>query len=231
MPSSEKSSPASALLSGTPLNERPGRRLHLLIDDHITPHRPHREGLARRAVSIAGRARRSRAETPAAFPLLDLPTVRNIFTETGEGQPRPRPAAEDAAAAAGLARRRRNAARVRLAKRFCLPILRRLPLERYRRANNPATVSDPLRDKLGQVRAAIEPRKGELGPSAPIRLFCHMVNITMIAVLGPIAAALELYALMRGENPRITAAAIVGTGLALQVEMATAMPVIDLLLP
>jgi hypothetical protein len=85
-----------------------------------------------------------------------------------------------------------------------------------------AKASNPKQDRtkdhdLQRLRSALYPPPEQLPPrlnSNQMRLAAHTMNATLIMVSLPIGAALTTYAVLRGENMRMTTAAMVFTGLA-----------------
>lgn len=71
--------------------------------------------------------------------------------------------------------------------------------------------------ELARVRTALYP--GETPPpphlvSPQLRLAAHTMNATLIMVALPVGAAMLTYSVLRGENMRLTSAALVATGFA-----------------
>jgi hypothetical protein len=75
----------------------------------------------------------------------------------------------------------------------------------------------PKDQDLLRLRVALYPPAEDLPPrlnSNQMRLATHTMNATLIMVSLPLGAALTTYAVLRGENMRMTTAAMVFTGLA-----------------
>ena len=70
--------------------------------------------------------------------------------------------------------------------------------------------------ELARVRAALymtEPTPVRSLPSTPMRLAAHAMNATLIVVWPPLGAAVMTYALLRGEDMKLSARLMVLTGL------------------
>lgn len=83
-------------------------------------------------------------------------------------------------------------------------------------ATNPA-LALPRDQDLLRLRAALYPEAEKTRPhlaSNQMRLAAHAMNATLIMASLPLGAALTTYAVLRGENMRVTTAAMVFTGLA-----------------
>lgn len=71
--------------------------------------------------------------------------------------------------------------------------------------------------ELARVRTALYPAPTPLPPhlvSPQLRLAAHTMNATLIMVALPVGAAMLTYSVLRGENMRLTTAALVATGFA-----------------
>ncbi|MDB5665303.1 MAG: hypothetical protein JWS11_1846 [Cypionkella sp.] len=75
----------------------------------------------------------------------------------------------------------------------------------------------PKNPELARLRTALYP---EVEPPPPhlispqMRLAAHTMNATLIIVALPVGAAMLTYSVLRGENMRLTSAALVATGIA-----------------
>lgn len=70
--------------------------------------------------------------------------------------------------------------------------------------------------ELARVRTALYPEETPPPPhlvSPQLRLAAHTMNATLIMVALPVGAAMLTYSVLRGENMRLTSAALVATGL------------------
>lgn len=79
------------------------------------------------------------------------------------------------------------------------------------------TITAPKDHDLSRLRLALYPPAEDLAPrltSNQMRLAAHAMNATLIMASLPIGVALTTYAVLRGENMRMTTAAMVFTGLA-----------------
>lgn len=84
------------------------------------------------------------------------------------------------------------------------------------RASNDHPHIPRIRDyELSRLRAALYPKDEEdtERASPQMRLAAHTMNATLIMVALPVGAAMLTYSLLRGDNMRLTSAALVATGL------------------
>ncbi|GLS87362.1 hypothetical protein GCM10010873_23360 [Cypionkella aquatica] len=75
----------------------------------------------------------------------------------------------------------------------------------------------PRNPELARLRAALYPPEPIVLPhldSTQMRLAAHTMNATLMMVALPVGAAMLTYSVLRGENMRLTSAALVGTGVA-----------------
>ena len=81
--------------------------------------------------------------------------------------------------------------------------------------DQPAPTPDDL-DRLRRMREvlyAVDPDAPPLPvPSVQMRLAVHAMNGTLVAAAGPVGVAVMTYSLIRGENMRLTACAMVACG-------------------
>lgn len=91
----------------------------------------------------------------------------------------------------------------------------------YQRGFNPSNdrphIPLPRDPELARLRSALYPEQAPQAPhliSPQLRLAAHTMNATLIMVALPLGAAMMTYSVLRGENMRLTSAALVATGLA-----------------
>lgn len=75
----------------------------------------------------------------------------------------------------------------------------------------------PRDAELSRLRMALYPNEAPPPPhlvSPQMRLAAHTMNATLIMVALPVGAAMLTYSVLRGENMRLTSAALVATGIA-----------------
>ncbi|MEO5613313.1 MAG: hypothetical protein ABIR04_00085 [Cypionkella sp.] len=78
----------------------------------------------------------------------------------------------------------------------------------------------PRDAELSRLRLALYPTEEPPPPhlvSPQMRLAAHTMNATLIIVALPVGAAMMTYSVLRGENMRLTSAALVATGIASQL--------------
>lgn len=99
----------------------------------------------------------------------------------------------------------------------------------FQPSNDNPDIPSPHDPELSRLRAALYPHEAEAPPhlvSPQMRLAAHTMNATLIMVALPVGAAMLTYSVLRGENMRLTSAALVATGFAatvLQGPMASAL--------
>lgn len=88
-------------------------------------------------------------------------------------------------------------------------------------ANDQPAQINPRNPELARLRMALYPPKPvaaapqpETPASTQLRLAAHAMNATLIIVALPVGAAMLTYSVLRGENMRLSTAAMVATGLA-----------------
>lgn len=89
----------------------------------------------------------------------------------------------------------------------------------FQPSNDRPDIPAPRDPELARLRAALyasEPAPPHL-ISPQMRLAAHTMNATLIMVALPVGAAMLTYSVLRGENMRLTSAALVATGLASQL--------------
>jgi hypothetical protein len=82
-------------------------------------------------------------------------------------------------------------------------------------ANDQPDLPRPRDPELARLRAALyEPRETDLPepPSAQMRLAVHAMNATLIVVYAPLGAAVMTYALLKGEDMKLSARLLMLTG-------------------
>ena len=88
----------------------------------------------------------------------------------------------------------------------------------FQPSNDRPHLPRPRDPELFRLRAALYPNEDENPPphlsSPQMRLAAHTMNATLIMVALPVGAAMLTYSVLRGENMRLTSAALVATGLA-----------------
>lgn len=87
----------------------------------------------------------------------------------------------------------------------------------FQPSNDRPDIPLPRDPELSRLRAALYPTDDTPAPhltSAQMRLAAHTMNATLIMVALPVGAAMLTYSVLRGENMRLTSAALVATGLA-----------------
>lgn len=169
----------------------------------IAPRRPDRAPMAQTADAPEWRAR------PDSLP--------NLFLDIFE---------PDTSDDAGIAGRRRIAAAIRAREAAESPELLNLWHDAFAIADTQAEAvltagdqSEPAFDDLDRLRQmrqvlyAIDPDAPPLPvASAQMRLAVHAMNGTLVAAAGPVGVAVMTYSLIRGEDIRLTACAMVGSG-------------------
>jgi hypothetical protein len=84
----------------------------------------------------------------------------------------------------------------------------------YTSANDRPDLPKPNDPDLARLRTALYPEvELPIPGSAQMRLAAYTMNATLVMVALPVGAAMMTYSLVRGENMRMTTAALVGTGL------------------
>jgi hypothetical protein len=86
-------------------------------------------------------------------------------------------------------------------------------------ANDRPHLPLPRNPELARVRSALYPPEMQaaavqLEVSPQLRLAAHTMNVTLIMVALPVGAAMMTYSVLRGENMRLSTAAMVATGFA-----------------
>ena len=87
----------------------------------------------------------------------------------------------------------------------------------FQPSNDRPHIPLPRDPELSRLRLALYPVDEEAPPhliSPQMRLAAHTMNATLIMVALPVGAAMMTYSVLRGENMRLTSAALVATGLA-----------------
>ena len=87
----------------------------------------------------------------------------------------------------------------------------------FQPSNDSPDIPLPRDPELSRLRAALYPVEDMPAPylvSPQMRLAAHTMNATLIMVALPVGAAMLTYSVLRGENMRLTSAALVATGLA-----------------
>lgn len=89
----------------------------------------------------------------------------------------------------------------------------------FESANDRPQLPAPRNPELARLRVALyppEPQADIVVPqvSTQMRLAAHTMNATLIMVALPVGAAMLTYSVLRGENMRLTTAAMVATGFA-----------------
>ena len=79
-------------------------------------------------------------------------------------------------------------------------------------ANDHPDVPRPRDPELARLRAALYPPPAPVTTSTPMRLAVHTMNATLIMVWLPVGAAILTYSVLKGDNLRLTTAALVATG-------------------
>lgn len=79
-------------------------------------------------------------------------------------------------------------------------------------ANDHPDVPRPRDPELARLRAALYPPPAPVATSTPMRLAVHTMNATLIMVWLPVGAAMLTYSVLKGDNLRLTTAALVATG-------------------
>ncbi len=87
----------------------------------------------------------------------------------------------------------------------------------FQPSNDRPHIPLPRDPELSRLRLALYPSDEAPPPyliSPQMRLAAHTMNATLIMVALPVGAAMMTYSVLRGENMRLTSAALVATGLA-----------------
>ena len=91
----------------------------------------------------------------------------------------------------------------------------------FQPSNDRPDIPLPRDPELSRLRMALYPTEEEAPPpyliSPQMRLAAHTMNATLIMVALPVGAAMLTYSVLRGENMRLTSAALVATGIASQL--------------
>ena len=88
----------------------------------------------------------------------------------------------------------------------------------FRPGNDRPDIPAPRDPELARLRDALYPPEDDAPPphlvSPQMRLAAHAMNATLIMVALPVGTAMLTYSVLRGENMRLTSAALVATGMA-----------------
>ena len=87
----------------------------------------------------------------------------------------------------------------------------------FQPSNDRPDIPRPRDPELSRLRLALYPTEQAVPPyliSPQMRLAAHTMNATLIMVALPVGAAMLTYSVLRGENMRLTSAALVATGIA-----------------
>lgn len=87
----------------------------------------------------------------------------------------------------------------------------------FHASNDTPDIPPPRDPELARLREALYPVEDAPPPhlvSPQMRLAAHTMNATLIMVALPVGAAMLTYSVLRGENMRLTSAALVATGFA-----------------